>query len=81
MAWRKPEQRLAQAQLQANRLERVIKKTLRSRDTRKKIVLAGAMLAEARVDGVLEQRMKEIARRRVTRPEDLDVIAEWLSTI
>ena len=80
MAWRTPEQRLAEAELRVARLERSISKSLRARDARKKIVLAGAMLAEARVDGVLEQRMKEIARRRVTRPEDLDVIAEWLST-
>jgi hypothetical protein len=80
MAWRTTEQRLAEVQLRANRLERIIKKSARSRDTRKKIVIAGAMLAEARVDGVLDERMKEIARRRVTRPEDLDVIAEWLST-
>lgn len=80
MAWRTAEQRLAESQLRSNRLERVTKKSARSRDARRKIVIAGAMLAEARVDGGLDQRMKEIARRRVTRPEDLDVIAEWLST-
>ena len=38
------------------------------------------MLAEARDDGDFEQRIKSVARRRVTRPEDVAVIAEWLST-
>ena len=80
MAWRTLEQRLASAQLQANRLDRIIKKSERSRDARKKIVIAGAMLAEARDDGDFEQRIKSVARRRVTRPEDVAVIAEWLST-
>jgi hypothetical protein len=74
------EQRLAETQLRMAKLERGIKKSLRARDTRKKIVIAGAMLAEAREDGDFEQRIKMVARRRVTRPEDLDVIAEWLST-
>ena len=74
------EQRLAEAQLRTAKLERALKKSLRSRDTRKKIVIAGAMLAEARDDGDFEQRIKSVARQRVTRPEDLDVIAEWLST-
>jgi ATP-dependent 26S proteasome regulatory subunit len=80
MAWRTAEQRLASAQLQANRLDRIIKKSLRSRDARKKIVIAGAMLAEARDNGQFEQLIKTVARRRVTRPEDVAVIAEWLST-
>jgi hypothetical protein len=74
------EQRLAEAQLRTAKLERALKKSLRSRDTRKKIVIAGAMLAEARDDDDFGQRIKSVARRRVTRPEDLDVIAEWLST-
>ena len=74
------EQRLAAAKVRAAKLERELKKALRARDTRKKIVIAGAMLAEARDDPEFEQRMKGVARRRVTRPEDLDVIAEWLST-
>lgn len=80
MAWRTAGQRLAAAQLQANRLERIIKKSERSRDARKKIVIAGAMLAEARDNGQFEILIKSIARRRVTRPEDVAVIAEWLST-
>src|SRR5271154_4824641 len=74
------EQRLAEAQLRTAKLERALKKSLRSRDTWKKIVIAGAMLAEARDDGDFEQRIKSVARRRVTRPEDVAVIAEWLST-
>ena len=80
MAWRTAEQRLASAQLQANRLDRIIKKSLRSRDARKKIVIAGAMLAEARDNSQFEMLIKAVARRRVTRPEDMAVIAEWLST-
>jgi hypothetical protein len=80
MARRTLEQRLAAAQLRTAKLEHVLKKSLRSRDARKKIVIAGAMLAEARDDSAFEQRIKSVARRRVTRPEDVAVIAEWLST-
>ena len=80
MARRTLEQRTADAKLRAAKLERALKKSLRARDSRKKIVIAGAMLAEARDDGQFEEHIKAVARRRVTRPEDLAVIAEWLST-
>jgi hypothetical protein len=80
MGWRTLEQRLAAADLHAARLRAQFKSSRRRRDSRKKIVIAGAMIAEARSDPAFERQIKGVARRRVTRPEDLDVIAEWLST-
>jgi hypothetical protein len=38
------------------------------------------MLAEARDDPAVDQQIKRIAQRRVTRPADLEAIAEWLAT-
>jgi hypothetical protein len=80
MAWRTLEQRLADTELKANRLRSQFKQDARRRDSRKKIVIAGAMLAEAREVAGFERQMKGIARRRVTRPSDLEAIAEWLAT-
>jgi hypothetical protein len=73
-------QRLADAELETNRLRDLYKKEARRADTRKKIVIAGAMLAEARDSREFEQHIKAVVRRRVTRPEDVAAVAEWLST-
>jgi hypothetical protein len=78
--WRTAEQRLAEAQLRINRLEHTLKNSARRKDARKKIVIAGAMIAEARDNPAFDQQIKTVARQRVTRPEDVAVIAEWLST-
>jgi len=79
MARRTLEQRLAEAEARTARLRTQFRKAGRRLDARKKIVIAGAMLAEARDDHEFAARIKSVARRRVTRPEDLAVIAEWLA--
>jgi hypothetical protein len=48
-------------------------------DARRKIVIAGAVIAEARDDPVFEVHIKAIVRRRVTRPPDVTTVIEWLS--
>lgn len=73
-------QRLAAAEAKTARLRSQFKQAARRLDTRKKIVIAGAMLAEARDDPAFEERIKAVVRKRVTRPEDQAAVAEWLST-
>jgi hypothetical protein len=74
------EQRLAASELQTMKLRDQFKKAARSADARRKIVIAGAMLAEARDDPEFDRRLREIVSRRVTRPEDVEAVREWLST-
>jgi hypothetical protein len=74
------EQRLAAAELQTARLRRAFRSTERKADARRKIVIAGALIAEAREDAAFEQLIKAVVRKRVTRPFDLEAVAAWLST-
>jgi hypothetical protein len=48
-------------------------------DAQRKIVIAGAVIAEARDDPVFEAHIKAIVRKRVTRPPDVRAVMEWLS--
>jgi len=48
-------------------------------DARRKIVIAGAVIAEARDDPVFEAHIKAIVRKRVTRSPDVTAVMEWLS--
>ena len=74
------EQRLAAAELQTARLRRAFRATERKLDARRKIVIAGAIIAEARDDPAFEQLIKTVVRKRVTRPFDLEAVTAWLST-
>jgi hypothetical protein len=74
------QQRLAEAELRAAKLRRDFKRGARRQDTRRKIVIAGAMLAEARDDPAFAAQLKAIVRKRVTRPLDITAVVEWLST-
>jgi hypothetical protein len=74
------EQRLADAELKTAKLRHDYKLAARRFDNRRKIVIAGAMLAEARDDPEFLQQIKTIVRKRVTRPFDMAAVAEWLST-
>lgn len=74
-------QRVADAEAQAARLRDQYRKAERRADARRKIVIAGAMLAEARDDPDFDRRIREIVQRRVTRREDVEAVREWLSTI
>jgi hypothetical protein len=75
------EQRLNAAELRAAKLRRDFQKAARKLDARRKIVIAGAVIAEARDDPAFEAHIKAIVRKRVTRPLDVAAVAEWLSTI
>ena len=81
MARRTLAQRVADAELQAARLRDQYTKAERRKDARRKIVIAGAMLAEARDVPDFDRQMREIVQRRVTRREDVEAVREWLSTI
>ena len=74
------QQRLADAELKAAKLRHDFKLAARRADSRRKIVIAGALLAEARDDPALLAQIKSIVRKRVTRPLDVAAVAEWLST-
>ena len=74
------EQRLAAAKLQTAKLERAFKRAARAQDARRKIVIAGAMLAEARDDPAFAAQIRAVVQKRVTRPLDQAAVAEWLST-
>ncbi|CAN7609243.1 hypothetical protein LJR164_004454 [Phenylobacterium sp. LjRoot164] len=62
------------------RLEALLERTQRRRETRAKIVLGATLLAEARAapDDPLAARLLEILDRRVERPKDRLALAETL---
>lgn len=73
-----PERRLEVLKARVERLEAVLSKLNRKRETRAKIVLGGALFAEARdlEDADLLERFRDILDRRVERPRDRLAIAE-----
>lgn len=73
-----PERRLEVLKARVERLEAVLSKLNRKRETRAKIVLGGALYAEARDlgDSGLLDRFREILDRRVERPQDRLAILE-----
>jgi len=63
------------------RLEALLDQTERKRETRAKIVLGGALLAEARADdegAALMARLLDVLDRRVNRPRDRKALADTL---
>lgn len=63
------------------RLEALLDQTERKRETRAKIVLGGALLAEARADdegAALMARLLDVLDRRVSRPRDRKALADTL---
>ena len=74
------QQRLAEAELRMTKLRRDFRTAERKLDARRKIVIAGAVIAEAREDPAFEAQIRAIVRKRVTRPLDMAAVAEWLST-
>ena len=49
-------------------------------DAQRKIAIAEAVIAEAQDDPAFEAHIKAIVRKRVIRPFDVTVMAEWRST-
>ena len=72
--------RLAVWQARVERLEALLDRTERKRETRAKIVLGSTLLAEARAakDDPLMARLLEILDQRVHRPRDRQAIADTL---
>ncbi len=73
-----PERRLEVLKARVERLEAVLSRLNRKRETRAKIVLGGALYAEARDldDPDLLARFRDILHRRVERPQDRLAILE-----
>ena len=73
-----PERRLEVLKARVERLEAVLSRLNRKRETRAKIVLGGALYAEVRDlgDEVLLARFRDILDRRVGRPQDRLAILE-----
>nr|WP_295107971.1 hypothetical protein [uncultured Caulobacter sp.] len=75
------ERRLMVWKARVERLEALLDQTERKRETRAKIVLGGALLAEARTDGEgaeLMARLLDVLDRRVVRPLDRKALADTL---
>jgi hypothetical protein len=72
--------RLAVWQARVERLEALLDRTARKRETRAKIVLGATVLAEAQAapDDALLAKLVEILDRRVARPKDRMALAETL---
>jgi hypothetical protein len=62
------------------KLQRHSRKAERRLDAQRKITIAEAVIAEAQDDPAFEAHIKAVVRKRVTRPLDVTVMAEWQST-
>mgnify|MGYP006981759802 CR=1 FL=1 len=71
------DQQIAEA---TNKLQR-LKSKKKTRDTRLKIVVGAAMLAEARANPDMAQQMTQVLQARVTRPVDIKEIAPLLAEL
>lgn len=69
--------RLDRAQAELARARSALKALDRKRQTRWKIVLGGAVLAEAAADPAFRQQLDALLDRRVTAERDLPLLAEW----
>jgi len=74
-------ERAAQLRAKAQRLEALDRDQDRKRDTRRKVVIGGAMIAEAKENPEFAATVAEILKRRVTRELDVEVVSDWQSTI
>ncbi len=79
---RKPSrlERAAQLRAKAQRLESLDRQQTRKRDTRQKVVIGGAVIAEARENAAFRAQLASIVRTRVIRDIDTEVVTSWLST-
>ena len=74
------QQQLAAAEAKAAKLRDALSKKARSEDAHRKIVIGVAVIAETMADREFAERIRGILRKRVTRPHDLAVLSEWLTT-
>jgi hypothetical protein len=80
MAIEDEDRRLEVWRARVERLEALLDRTARKKETRAKIVLGATLLAEAKAspDDPLLQRMLQVLDLRVDRPRDRQAIAETL---
>lgn len=74
-------EQIEQLRSRAERLENLEKEQSRKRDARQKIVIGGAVIAEAREDEAFRKQLIQILKKHVTRTPDAEVIAIWLSSM
>jgi hypothetical protein len=72
-----PLERARQLRAKADELEAQAAKQQRKDDARRKIIMGGAILAEAREDKAFAKQLGDILARRVTKPADQKAVAEW----
>lgn len=74
-----PQQRIAKLQAQLAQEKTRLHKRSRQLDTREKIVIGGAVVKAMRTDSELRERIVAMLRADVTREQDIEAIAPWLS--
>jgi hypothetical protein len=72
-----PLEKAAQLRAAADKLEAQAQQQLRKEDTRRKIILGGAVLAEARENPTFAKQFAEIVSRRVSKANDLKAVEGW----
>ena len=73
--------RAAQLRAKAQRLEALDRDQERRRDTRRKVIIGGAIIAEARENAEFAATIAELLKRRVTREIDVEAVSDWASSI
>jgi hypothetical protein len=73
-------EKAAQLRARAQRLESVERQQARKRDTRQKVVIGGAVIAEARGNPEFRAQLEQVIRSRVNRELDAEAVRSWLST-
>ena len=73
------QQRKEQLERQIAAAERQAKTAARKWDTRRKVILGGAILAALEADPALRQQVRALLAERVTRPHDRATVADLLA--
>ena len=73
-------EKAAQLRAKADRLEAVANEAARKFETRQKVIIGGAMVAESRENHEFGKQLNAILKKRVTRPVDVKVMTAWLDT-
>jgi hypothetical protein len=75
-----PLEKAAQLRARAEQLEAQAAKQMRKDDARRKIIIGGALIAEARDNPSAAKFIAEIIAKRVTKPLDVKAVEEWLQS-
>lgn len=74
------QQRKAEIERQIAAAERDARQAARKWDTRRKIILGGAVLAAIETDAALRQQVRALLAERVTKPNDRATVADLLAS-